>query len=88
MIQRYLALPTLRAGRQALWIFVLGVIVLMFLCSYNGLLIYATYKHCDPLTTKVLRMNCLNNKLINKKCPLIACQGTGSIATSFRNGYS
>lgn len=55
MIQRYLALPTLKAGRRALWIFVGGVISLMMLCSYNGLLIYATYKDCDPLTTKLAR---------------------------------
>lgn len=55
MIQRYLSLPTLRAGRIALWTFVCGVITLMLLCSYNGLLIYATYKHCDPLTTKLAR---------------------------------
>lgn len=55
MIQRYLALPTLRAGRQALWTFVAGVIAVMLLCSYNGLLIYATYRHCDPLTTRLAR---------------------------------
>lgn len=53
MIQRYLSLPSVRAGRKALWIFVGGVITLMLLCAYNGLLIYATYKNCDPLTTKV-----------------------------------
>ncbi|XP_055851278.1 sodium-coupled monocarboxylate transporter 1 [Episyrphus balteatus] len=55
MIQRYLALPTLKAGRRALWIFVGGVLVLMLLCSYNGLLIYATYKDCDPLQTKLAK---------------------------------
>lgn len=55
MIQRYLSLPTLRAGRKALWIFIAGVNILMLLCAYNGLLIYATYKHCDPLTTKLAR---------------------------------
>ncbi|XP_031637399.1 sodium-coupled monocarboxylate transporter 1 [Contarinia nasturtii] len=53
MIQRYLALPTLKAGRIALYIFIGGVIILMCLCSYIGLLIYATYKSCDPLTTKL-----------------------------------
>lgn len=55
MIQRYLALPTLHSGRKALWTFVFGVIALMLLCSYNGLLIYATYQKCDPLTTKLAR---------------------------------
>lgn len=53
MIQRYLALPTLRAARIALCIFIGGITVLMLLCSYNGLLIYASYKECDPLTTKL-----------------------------------
>lgn len=55
MIQRYLSLPSLRSARKALWIFVFGVIILMCLCSYNGLLIYATYQHCDPLTTKLAK---------------------------------
>lgn len=53
MIQRYLSLPTLQHAKRALWIFIVGVIFLMLLCTYNGLLIYATYRTCDPLTTKV-----------------------------------
>ncbi|XP_036341052.1 sodium-coupled monocarboxylate transporter 1 [Rhagoletis pomonella] len=55
MIQRYLALPTLRAARIALFIFCFGVLIMMALCGYNGLLIYATYKNCDPLTTKLAK---------------------------------
>ncbi|XP_029719933.1 sodium-coupled monocarboxylate transporter 1 [Aedes albopictus] len=55
MIQRYLSLPSVKAGRKALWIFVFGVCILMALCSYNGLLIYATYRNCDPLTTKLAK---------------------------------
>jgi solute carrier family 5 (sodium-coupled monocarboxylate transporter), member 8/12 len=55
MIQRYLSLPSLQAGRRAVWIFVVGVITLMSLCSYNGLLMFATYKNCDPLTTKLAK---------------------------------
>ncbi|XP_053695096.1 sodium-coupled monocarboxylate transporter 1 [Sabethes cyaneus] len=55
MIQRYLSLPSVRAGRKALWIFVVGVCLLMSLCSYCGLLIYATYQKCDPLTTKLAK---------------------------------
>lgn len=53
MIQRYLSLPSVKSGRRALWIFVVGVTTLILLCSYNGLLIYAKYGTCDPLTTKV-----------------------------------
>ncbi|XP_059611526.1 sodium-coupled monocarboxylate transporter 1-like [Phlebotomus argentipes] len=55
MIQRYLALPSLRESRKAVWIFVTGVILLMLLCAYNGLLIFATYRDCDPLTTKLAK---------------------------------
>lgn len=55
MIQRYLSLPSLKAGRIAVGIFVGGVILIMLLCSYNGLLIYATYENCDPLLTKVFQ---------------------------------
>lgn len=53
MIQRYLSLPTLRTARQALWVFILGVFLLLAICCYSGLLIYATYSDCDPLTTKL-----------------------------------
>uniref|UniRef100_A0A1A9VL99 Sodium-coupled monocarboxylate transporter 1 n=1 Tax=Glossina austeni TaxID=7395 RepID=A0A1A9VL99_GLOAU len=55
MIQRYLSLPSLSSARWALAIFCLGVLILMALCAYNGLLIYATYKGCDPLTTKLAK---------------------------------
>ncbi|XP_075144984.1 solute carrier family 5 member brother of rumpel [Haematobia irritans] len=55
MIQRYLALPTLSSARKALALFCCGVLLLMGLCSYNGLLMYATYKQCDPLTTKLAK---------------------------------
>ncbi|KAM8705666.1 hypothetical protein ACLKA7_010036 [Drosophila subpalustris] len=55
MIQRYLALPTLRDARKALCFFCAGVLILMALCGYNGLLIYATYQNCDPLTTKLAK---------------------------------
>ncbi|XP_055903273.1 sodium-coupled monocarboxylate transporter 1 [Eupeodes corollae] len=53
MIQRYLSLPSLRIARQALWVFILGVFLLLGICCYSGLLIYATYSDCDPLTTKL-----------------------------------
>ena len=38
---------------RALWIFIIGVIILLGLCCFSGLLIYAKYYDCDPLTTKV-----------------------------------
>ncbi|XP_053970574.1 sodium-coupled monocarboxylate transporter 1-like [Hylaeus volcanicus] len=53
MIQRYLALPTLGSARRALWYFIVGVLILMGTCGYAGMLIYAWYHECDPLTTKL-----------------------------------
>lgn len=55
MIQRYLSLPTKRHAKIALWSFIFGVLVLLGICSYSGLLIYATYYDCDPLTTKLAK---------------------------------
>lgn len=51
MVQRYLSLPNLKAARKAVWIFVVGIIVILSFCCYNGLLIYAMYYDCDPLQT-------------------------------------
>lgn len=51
MIQRYLSLPSIRAARKAVWIFVIGIITILSFCAYNGLLIYAIYHDCDPLQT-------------------------------------
>ncbi|KAL6447756.1 hypothetical protein ACFW04_000123 [Cataglyphis niger] len=55
MIQRYLSLPTLQSARRALWCFIIGVLILIGMCGYAGLLIYAWYHECDPLTTKLAR---------------------------------
>lgn len=55
MIQRYLSLPTLQSARRALWYFMIGVAILISTCGYAGMLIYAWYHECDPLTTKLAR---------------------------------
>ncbi|XP_050100879.1 sodium-coupled monocarboxylate transporter 1 [Anopheles aquasalis] len=55
MIQRYLSLPTLNAAKRALWTFICGTLLLLALCCYSGLLIYAKYYDCDPLTTKLAK---------------------------------
>lgn len=55
MMQRYLSLPTATSVRKSLWIFVVGVILLVLFCGYAGLLIFATFYKCDPLTTMLAR---------------------------------
>lgn len=53
MVQRYVSLPSLSAARKALWIFIAGTTIIKGFAIYNGLLLYATYHDCDPLTTKL-----------------------------------
>ncbi|EFA03242.2 sodium-coupled monocarboxylate transporter 1 [Tribolium castaneum] len=55
MIQRYLALPSLKCAKKAVWFFALGLCAIVVVCSYCGILIYATFHNCDPLTTKLAR---------------------------------
>lgn len=70
MIQRYLSLPTLHRARKALWFFILGVLILLAICCYSGLLIYATYFECDPLTTKLAKAK-------DQLLPLLVMQSLG-----------
>jgi len=42
---------------SAVWLFVVGALGFVFVCSYSGMLIFATYYDCDPLTTKVWHSN-------------------------------
>ncbi|XP_043656547.1 sodium-coupled monocarboxylate transporter 1-like isoform X3 [Drosophila teissieri] len=51
--QRYMSLPGVKQMAHTSFIFVAGLILLYSLCLYNGLLLYATYYDCDPLTTKL-----------------------------------
>lgn len=53
LVQRYLTVKNVGASRRSLWIFIFGLIIVIGLCIFNGLLIFATYHDCDPLTTKV-----------------------------------
>ena len=53
MIQRYLALKDVQTARKGQQIYVIGVTIMIILCCYNGLLLFATYHDCDPLTTKL-----------------------------------
>lgn len=55
MIQRYLALKDVKSARRGLWTYTIGVIIMIGLCMYNGLLIHAYYFDCDPLTTKLAK---------------------------------
>ncbi|CAG9811867.1 unnamed protein product [Chironomus riparius] len=54
-IQRYLSVKNLKNSQKTHILFTIGVIVLISLCIYNGLLLFAMYHDCDPLTTKLAK---------------------------------
>lgn len=54
MVQRYMSLPSIKAARRALIYNVIGVFVLMSMCCFTGMILYAKYSDCDPLTTKLV----------------------------------
>lgn len=56
-IQRYLSLPSLKAMKRAALLYIVGIVIILSMCCYIGLLIYATYHDCDPLTTKLATSN-------------------------------
>ncbi|XP_063914126.1 sodium-coupled monocarboxylate transporter 1-like [Zophobas morio] len=50
MAQRFLAMPTLKSARLTVILLVLGMWGLVSLCCCVGLIIYAYYHKCDPIT--------------------------------------
>ena len=50
MVQRFSSAKNVRVAQAALLLNVPGIFFLMNLCCFAGLVVYATYKNCDPLT--------------------------------------
>ena len=55
MIQRFMALKNVHVARKCQMTYMAGIIILNLMCYYNGLLLYASYHDCDPLTTKLAK---------------------------------
>uniref|UniRef100_A0A1B0BRG4 Sodium-coupled monocarboxylate transporter 1 n=1 Tax=Glossina palpalis gambiensis TaxID=67801 RepID=A0A1B0BRG4_9MUSC len=55
IVQRYLSLPSMKQAKLACVLFTGGVILFYLITFYNGLLIFATYHDCDPLSTKLAK---------------------------------
>uniref|UniRef100_A0A6A7FWQ0 Sodium-coupled monocarboxylate transporter 1-like n=2 Tax=Hirondellea gigas TaxID=1518452 RepID=A0A6A7FWQ0_9CRUS len=53
-VQRYLCVKKLYMARRALWINLVGLVILMLVSSFAGLVIYAKYKDCDPLRSGIV----------------------------------
>ncbi|XP_026731489.1 sodium-coupled monocarboxylate transporter 2-like [Trichoplusia ni] len=53
MMQRFLSLPELKSSKKTLWGFLFGVVFIVFICGYSGLVAFARYHDCDPLDSKL-----------------------------------
>ncbi|XP_037950756.1 sodium-coupled monocarboxylate transporter 1-like [Teleopsis dalmanni] len=69
-VQRFLSLPNLKAVKKTLISCTIGLIGLIALCIYAGLLTYAAYYDCDPITTKLARAK-------DQVVPLFVMQNVG-----------
>lgn len=54
-VQRFLSLKDLKTAQKACMMYIVGIIILIAMCMYNGLILYGTYHDCDPLTTKLAK---------------------------------
>lgn len=54
MVQRCLAMPTLRGANITVLILGFGIFCLVTMSCYTGLVIYAMFASCDPVSTKVI----------------------------------
>ncbi|XP_014284646.1 sodium-coupled monocarboxylate transporter 2 [Halyomorpha halys] len=50
-IQRFLTVSSVKEARKMLWLNTIGWTLVVFMCVYAGLLIFASYCYCDPLLT-------------------------------------
>lgn len=54
-IQRFLAVPDIKFARKSVWIFTFGLILIKGASCLVGLIMYAKYETCDPVTTQQIQ---------------------------------
>ncbi|XP_062547223.1 sodium-coupled monocarboxylate transporter 1-like [Armigeres subalbatus] len=54
-IQRFLAVPTREAAKNSLKIYIIGLTIINSMACLIGLLVYAKYETCDPITTNQIQ---------------------------------
>ncbi|CAH1407495.1 unnamed protein product [Nezara viridula] len=52
MVQRCLAMPTRTKANMTIANLAIGIIILVAMCCFTGLVVFAYYYHCDPLLSK------------------------------------
>lgn len=54
-IQRFLAVPNIEVAKKSVWVFAFGLGALKLGAILLGLIVYAKYEACDPVTTKQIQ---------------------------------
>ncbi|XP_044728265.1 sodium-coupled monocarboxylate transporter 1-like isoform X2 [Chrysoperla carnea] len=54
MMQRYVSLPSIKQAKRVVWLFLIVKTIFIGLCTSLGLIIFATYFNCDPISTKIV----------------------------------
>ncbi|XP_045109489.1 sodium-coupled monocarboxylate transporter 2-like [Portunus trituberculatus] len=54
-VQRYLSVQTRQMVTQALFINLVGLFILMITCAFGGMVVYAKYADCDPITSGIVK---------------------------------
>lgn len=54
-IQRFLAVPNIEVAKKSVWMFAFGLGALKLGAILLGLIVYAKYESCDPVTTKQIK---------------------------------
>ncbi|XP_059477404.1 sodium-coupled monocarboxylate transporter 2-like [Neocloeon triangulifer] len=49
MVQRCLAMPTMKQAKTAILILTCGIFTIVSMCCYSGLVVYAAFHDCDPM---------------------------------------
>lgn len=53
-VQRMVAVPSLQHARNAMWLFCIGFILITSITCFTGLILYAHYHDCDPLSAGLI----------------------------------
>lgn len=59
MVQRYMALSSIRKAQFAIMIFSIGIALFIAILCFAGLLVYHYFKDCDPLVSKQINVSSL-----------------------------
>ncbi|XP_044736106.1 sodium-coupled monocarboxylate transporter 2-like [Chrysoperla carnea] len=55
MIQKYLSMPTIKDVKKSLICFCISFSIIKLMCVSTGLIMYAKYQYCDPLTSNKIQ---------------------------------